>query len=105
MTETQTNIFDQHEERPKGGTPYVKDGQIINTDDVTAQETVTFQFENKDVVRKQYTFKDGTKLVVPMSLHWEIKDLRKEYGAKLHAIKVRITGEGKLKKYQAMLQL
>lgn len=102
---TTTNVFDTDEERPRKGTPYVTDNLIINTDDVASADTVTFQFDGKDVTRKEYTFKDGKKLVVPMSLHWAIRDLRAEYKDKLHSVKVKVTGEGKLKQYQALVQL
>jgi hypothetical protein len=100
-----TNPFDEPDHNTSK-LPFVKDGDIINVNDVVKKEEKLFEFPQQDgttrkVNRRLLTFKDGSQLVMSISLAWEISALRKEYGDKLGKIKVKKEGTGLATRWKA----
>lgn len=81
----------------------------FKNDDVLVLETVK-AVENKEFswkdgstgIRKVYTMVDGRQYVVPVTLHKMIWSVRKEYGTKIAAIKVKVAGTGLETRYSVL---
>ena len=99
------NVFDEPDNTPGKKGDFVTDGQIIQLDEVIEKKNITVEFGDNNVLRKQYVMKNGSTITLPMSLNFRIHELRREYGDKCKTIKVKITGAGKEKRYDALLQL
>ena len=96
------NAFETQPEPKTTGAPYIKDQDIINIDQVKEVTDKEFVFDDKTVKRKLCTMKDGTQLVIPISLNNEIVALCKANKGKVHRVQVKIEGTGKTKKYRAI---
>jgi hypothetical protein len=69
------------------------------------KEAKTQEFTYKDGVKKKkklYVMVDGTEYIVPMTLHNKLVACRKEYGQKISAVKVKITGSGLETRYDVL---
>jgi hypothetical protein len=104
------SVFDNLEPEAVSKYQRLKDGDILVLESIKEQKTEEFVYAKPDgtvdkTMKKVYKMLDGSEWQVPITVHNSIIVLRKEYGAKLVAVKVKREGAGKQTKYTALPQL
>ena len=87
------------------GSVKIEDGQVIDLDAVEDVEERDYTFDNdgvpRTVTRYIYTSAEE-RLIVPISLHRKILELKHEYRGRLSRVKIKVTGAGIKTRYDAM---
>ena len=101
--ENAKTVFDGMEVEDNAALKRFKNDDKLVLELVKSIETKEFEYKDgKTGKKKVYTLLDGTQYVVPFALHNKIVSVRKEYGTKIAAVKIKVTGSGLETRYDAL---